>query len=49
MLAISSTAARKAPSFAFDGLLKALIFLANWSEAARISSAVTGGTKLKRF
>jgi PhnB protein len=33
---------------AFDGLLKPLIFLTNWSEAARISSAVTGGSKLKR-
>jgi hypothetical protein len=35
-------------SFAFDGLLKPLIFLTNWSEAARISSALTGGSKLKR-
>ena len=35
-------------SFAFDGLLKPLIFLTNWSEAARISSPVTGGSKLKR-
>src|SRR6266446_7720121 len=48
MPAISSTAASSAPSFAFDGLLKALIFLTNWSEAARISSEVTGGSKLKR-
>jgi hypothetical protein len=38
MPAISSTAASNAPSFAFDGLLKPLIFLTNWSEAARISS-----------
>ena len=48
MPAISSTAARNDASFAFDGLLKALIFLTNWSDAARISSAVTGGSKLKR-
>src|SRR5260370_42245461 len=48
MPAISSTAASNAPSFAFDGLLKPLIFLTNWSEAARISSEVTGGSKLKR-
>ena len=48
MPAISSTAASKALSFAFDGLLKPLIFLTNWSEAARISSEVTGGSKLKR-
>ena len=46
--AISSTAAWNGPSLAFDGLLKPLIFLTNWSEAARISSAVTGGSKLKR-
>src|SRR5713226_3076379 len=48
MPAISSTAARNEPSFAFDGLLKPLIFLTNWSEAARTSSSVTGGSKLKR-
>ena len=46
--AISSTAARNEASFPFDGLLKPLIFLTNWSEAARISTAVTGGSKLKR-
>src|ERR1022692_4026443 len=46
--ATSSTAARNASSFAFDGLLKPLIFLTNCSEAARISSTVTGGSKLKR-
>src|SRR5437667_10869954 len=46
--AISSTAARNEASFAFDGLLKPLIFLTNWSEADRTSSAVTGGSKLKR-
>jgi hypothetical protein len=45
--AISSTASKKGPSFAFDGWLNPLIFLTNWSEAARISSAVTGGEKLK--
>ncbi|HJY08522.1 MAG TPA: hypothetical protein VJ323_19535, partial [Bryobacteraceae bacterium] len=47
--AISSTAARNEASFAFDGLLKPLIFLTNWSEAARTSSSVTGGSKLKRI
>ena len=48
MPAISSTAASNAPSFAFDGLLRPLIFLTNWSEATRISSEVTGGSKLIR-
>lgn len=48
MLAISSTAATNERSFALDGLLRPLIFLTNWSEAARISSGVTGGSKLKR-
>src|SRR5215217_7364887 len=47
MLAMSSTAALKAPSLARDGLLKPLIFLTNCSDAARISSSVTGGAKLK--
>src|SRR5579864_7080549 len=46
--ATSSIAARNAGSFAFDGLVKPLIFLTNWSDAARISSSVTGGSKLKR-
>src|ERR1700678_2504256 len=46
MAATSSTAARNAASFAFEGLLKPLIFLTYWSEAARTSSAVTGGSKL---
>jgi hypothetical protein len=32
---------------AFDGLLKPLTFLTYCSEAARISSSVTGGSKLK--
>jgi len=45
--AISSTAARKAASLAFDGLLKPLTFLTNCNETARISSSVTGGWKLK--
>src|SRR5580704_4080395 len=36
-----------AASLAFDGLLKPLIFLTNCSEAARTSSGVTGGSKLK--
>jgi hypothetical protein len=39
---------RKAASLAFDGLVKPLIFLTNWSDAARTSSSVTGGSKLKR-
>jgi hypothetical protein len=34
-------------SFACDGLLKPVIFLMNCSEAARTSSGVTGGSKLK--
>lgn len=46
--AISSTAVRNAVSLAFDGLLKSLTFLTNCNEAARISSSVTGGSKLKR-
>src|ERR1700730_4038045 len=46
--AISSTAAWNEASFAFDGLVKPLIFLTNWSEAFRISSLVTGGSQLKR-
>jgi hypothetical protein len=46
--AISSTAAWKRTSLAFDGLWIPLIFRTNWSEDARISSEVTGGSKLKR-
>ena len=46
--AISSTAFRNRLSLAFEGLVKPLIFLTNWSEAARTSSGVTGGSKLKR-
>src|ERR1700693_5644375 len=49
MAAISSTAARNEASLAFDGLLKPVIFLTNCSEAARTSSALTGGSKLNRF
>src|SRR5260370_3885427 len=46
--ATSSTAARNEASLALDGLLKPVIFLTNCSEAARTSSALTGGSKLKR-
>jgi hypothetical protein len=46
--ATSSTAVKNNFSLPFDGLLNPLIFLTNWSEAARISSSVTGGSKLKR-
>jgi hypothetical protein len=45
--AISSTAARNEPSFAFDGLLKPLIFLTNWSEAARISFGGDGWIEIE--
>src|SRR5436190_10237161 len=45
--ATSSTATRNDRSFVFEGLLKPLIFRTNWSEAARISSPVAGGSKLK--
>lgn len=48
MPATSSTAARNRVSFALDGLVKPQIFLTNWREAARISSSVAGGSKLKR-
>src|SRR5579883_1145644 len=44
--AISSTAASKVASFALEGLVNPLIFRTNWSEAARTSSSVTGGSKL---
>src|ERR1700677_3616869 len=46
--AISSIAAKNDASLAFDGLLKPVIFLTNCSDAARISSPLTGGSKLKR-
>jgi len=45
--AISSTAARNELSLAFDGWFRPLIFRTYWSEAARISCGVTGGSKLK--
>ena len=45
--AISSTAVMKEASLAFDGALNPLIYLTNCSEAARISSGVAGGSKLK--
>jgi hypothetical protein len=48
ILATSSTAAKNAASFAFEGRLKPLIFLTNCSEAAWISISVTGGSKLNR-
>ena len=47
MAATSSTAAAKAASFAFDGLLKPLIFLTYCRDAARISSGVTGGIEVE--
>src|SRR6202051_2152683 len=46
--ATSSMAAANDASLAFDGLLKPVIFLTNCSDAARISSSLTGGSKLKR-
>src|SRR5258706_2938774 len=46
---IPSTAARNAASLALEGLLNPLTFLTNCSDAARISSSVTGGAKLKRI
>src|SRR5882724_2755582 len=45
--ATSSMAARNGSSLALDGLVNPLIFRTNWSEAARTSSSVTGGSKLK--
>jgi len=48
ILLISSTAEKKTASFAFDGLLKPLIFLTNCSDAAPISASVTGGWKLNK-
>ena len=35
-----------ASSLAFDGFVNPLIFRTNWSDAARTSSSVTGGSKL---
>jgi hypothetical protein len=43
----SSTARSKAGSFAFDGAVNPLSFRTNCREAARISSSVAGGSKLK--
>src|SRR5215471_14374146 len=45
--ATSSIAAINAASLAFEGLLNPLTLRTNCSEAARISSSVTGGSKLK--
>ena len=46
ILVISSTAVLKTPSFFLDGEVAPLIFRTNWSDAARISSSVAGGSKL---
>jgi hypothetical protein len=46
--ATSSIAKLNAASFAFDGLLNPLILRTNCNDAARTSSGVTGGSKLKR-
>src|SRR5207249_2063106 len=48
IFATSSIARLNAASFAFDGALNPLSFRTNCSEAARISSSVAGGSKLKR-
>src|SRR3954462_9397842 len=45
---VSSIARLNAASFAFDGAVKPLSFRTNCSDAARISSSVAGGSKLKR-
>ncbi len=45
--ATSATARSKAASLAFEGLLKPLSLRTNCSAAARISSSVAGGSKLK--
>jgi len=47
-VATFSTAALNAASLAFDGLWNPLTFLTYCTAAARISSSVTGGLKLKR-
>lgn len=46
--ATSSTAVSNGASLAFEGLLKPQIFLTNCRDAARISSSVTGGSKLNK-
>jgi hypothetical protein len=45
---ISSMAAKNAGSLYLDGLANPLIFRTNCSDAARISSSVTGGSKLNK-
>src|SRR5262249_23715326 len=45
--ATSSTARVNASSLAFDGFVNPLIFRTNCSDAARTSSSVVGGSKLK--
>ena len=45
--ATSSMACTNAASFVFEGFVNPLIFLTNCSDAARISSSETGGSKLK--
>src|SRR5215469_7214408 len=46
--ATSSIAFRNAGSFALEGFVNPLILRTNWSDAARISSWVTGGSKLNK-
>src|ERR1700760_2515317 len=48
MAVISLIAASNASSFTLEGLLKPVILRTNWSDAARVSSSVTGGSKLNR-
>ena len=48
-LAISSMAVLKDASLVFEGLWKPEILRTNWREAARTSSGVTCGSKLKRI
>src|SRR5215831_17052622 len=45
----SSTAASNEASFALDGLVSPVILRTNWRAAARTSSSVAGGSKLKRI
>src|SRR5947209_5110343 len=47
--AIASTAAKKAASLALDGEFMPLTLRTNCNAAARISSSVAGGSKLKRI
>src|SRR3569623_172393 len=46
--AMSRTASSNGCSFTFDGFVAPLILRTNWSDAARISSSVVGGSKLNR-